>query len=86
MLAINNKIQKDIIFEIKNNINQINLLIFSDFNYGCMPTEMVNEIIDIANNNNIMMIADSQSSSQVGDISRFKKSLSSKIFWGFISL
>ena len=70
--AINNKIQKDIIFEIKNNINQINLLIFSDFNYGCMPTEMVNEIIDIANNNNIMMIADSQSSSQVGDISRFK--------------
>ena len=70
--AINNKIQKDIIFEIKNNINKINFLIFSDFHYGCLPSEMVNEIIDIANNNNIMMIADSQSSSQVGDISRFK--------------
>ena len=70
--AINNNIQNDIISEIKNKINQINLLIFSDFNYGCLPSEMVNEIIDIANNNKIMMIADSQSSSQVGDISRFK--------------
>jgi rfaE bifunctional protein kinase chain/domain len=70
--AINSKIQKEILLEIKNNIDQINLLIFSDFNYGRLPTELVNEIIEIANKNKIMMIADSQSSSQVGDISRFK--------------
>jgi rfaE bifunctional protein kinase chain/domain len=70
--AINNKIQKDILLEVKNNIERINLLIFSDFNYGCLPNELVNEIIDIAKINKIMMIADSQSSSQVGDISRFK--------------
>jgi rfaE bifunctional protein kinase chain/domain len=70
--AINSKIQKEILLEIKNNIDQINLLIFSDFNYGCLPNELVNEIIEIANKNKIMMIADSQSSSQVGDISRFK--------------
>ena len=70
--AINIKIQKEIFFEIKNTINQFNLLIFSDFNYGCLPTEMVNGIVEIATKNNIMMVADSQSSSQVGDISRFK--------------
>ena len=70
--AINNKLQKQVITEINNNIKDINLLIFSDFNYGCLPTQMVDEIINIANKYNIMMIADSQSSSQVGDISRFK--------------
>lgn len=70
--AINSKLQNEIIFEIRKKIKDINLLIFSDFNYGCLPTELVNVIIEIAKENNIMMIADSQSSSQVGDISRFK--------------
>ena len=70
--AINSKLQKEIISEIRNNIKEIDALIFSDFNYGCLPCEMVNELIEIANNNNVMMVADSQSSSQVGDISRFK--------------
>lgn len=70
--AIDSKLQNDIFSVFQKLIKAANLLIFSDFNYGCLPNEMVNSLIKIANDNNIMMIADSQSSSQVGDIGRFK--------------
>jgi bifunctional ADP-heptose synthase (sugar kinase/adenylyltransferase) len=45
--------------------------VFSDFNYGCLPQLLVDRIIVLARSKNIMMAADSQSSSQVGDVSRF---------------
>ena len=48
------------------------LLIFSDFNYGCLPQAVVDQIIAVAVKNKIKIVADSQSSSQIGDISRFK--------------
>ena len=51
------------------------LVIFSDFNYGCLPTKLVEKISEYCHKNNIKMAADSQSSSQVGDISRFQKML-----------
>ena len=47
------------------------LVIFSDFNYGCLPQELVSNIVEHCNREGIMMVADSQSSSQVGDVSRF---------------
>jgi rfaE bifunctional protein kinase chain/domain len=47
------------------------LLIFSDFNYGALPQDLVEEITKECNRRSIMMVADSQSSSQVGDVSRF---------------
>ncbi len=50
----------------------IDLLVFSDFNYGCLPDKLVNELIEIARENNIFISADSQSSSQIGDIGRFQ--------------
>ena len=52
-------------------ISNIDLLVFADFNYGCLPQSLVNEITILAKQNNVMMAADSQSSSQMGDISRF---------------
>ncbi len=48
------------------------LLIFSDFNYGCLPQAVVDQIIAVAVKNEIKIVADSQSSSQIGDIARFK--------------
>jgi rfaE bifunctional protein kinase chain/domain len=51
---------------------ELDLLVFSDFNYGCLPDELVTELIQIAKQNNIFMAADSQSSSQVGNIRRFE--------------
>jgi rfaE bifunctional protein kinase chain/domain len=47
------------------------LLIFSDFNYGALPQLVVDEVSAEFRRAGITMCADSQSSSQVGDISRF---------------
>jgi rfaE bifunctional protein kinase chain/domain len=48
------------------------LLVFSDFNYGCLPQPLVEKIIASAKLKGIFMAADSQCSSQFGDISRFR--------------
>ena len=64
-------VQVKIIDSIRKNIHSFDLLIFSDFNYGCLPQEMVEEIISLCNNSNVLIVADSQSSSQIGDVSRF---------------
>ena len=45
------------------------LLMFSDFNYGCLPQTLVDEVIAYCRQREIMMVADSQSSSQVSDVS-----------------
>lgn len=65
-------IQEEILKIFKNEILGIDLLVFSDFNYGCLPQSLVDQIISLAKSRGIMMAADSQSSSQVGDIGRFK--------------
>ena len=80
LLRLNRLKQHDISIEISNKILSLvnehlkntNLVIFSDFNYGCLPQSLVDEIISNSNKLNVPMVADSQSSSQNGDISRFK--------------
>ena len=69
--AINSFQQQEFIEKLKMIISNIDLLVFADFNYGCLPQSLVNEITILAKQNNVMMAADSQSSSQMGDISRF---------------
>ncbi|MBI4694024.1 MAG: adenylyltransferase/cytidyltransferase family protein [Gammaproteobacteria bacterium] len=70
--AISND-QADELFErIAGDVEQANLVIFSDFTYGCLPQLLVDRICAVANRHDVMMVADSQSSSQVGDVSRFK--------------
>ena len=70
--SIDTKIQNKILNHFKKILKKINILVFSDFNYGCLPQNLVNEMIKLAKKNNIYVVADSQSSSQVGNISRFK--------------
>ncbi|MGA1823320.1 MAG: PfkB family carbohydrate kinase [bacterium] len=70
--AINREIQKEILKDLTDILDTIQLVIFSDFNYGCLPQLLVNKIVTLCNNKNIMVVADSQSSSQIGDVSRFK--------------
>lgn len=48
------------------------VLLFSDFNYGCLPQPLVDEIVARATKHGILMAADSQASSQISDVSRFK--------------
>ena len=70
------KINKTLQAQIKEHVfslmDKIDLVIFSDFNYGSLPQELVDEISTECERLNIMMVADSQSSSQIGDVSRFK--------------
>lgn len=69
--GISKNIQIQIIEKIEQSAASLNLIIFSDFSYGVLTNELINKITMIANKNNIIMTADSQSSSQVGDISKF---------------
>lgn len=68
---INHDIIRKMSEVIKSALASTDLLIFSDFNYGCLPQALVNEISHECKRRNILMVADSQSSSQIGDVSRF---------------
>ncbi len=70
--GINKDIENKILDNIKQNIQDIDLIIFSDFSYGVLTNTLIDSIIKLGLKNNIFMTADSQSSSQVGDISKFK--------------
>lgn len=56
-------------------IDNVDVVIFSDFNYGCLPQTFVDKVIDVCLRRKLPFLADSQASSQVGDVSRFKDSL-----------
>jgi rfaE bifunctional protein kinase chain/domain len=69
--SISTSFQSIFLKKVKSIIDKVDLLVFSDFNYGCLPQSLVDKIFSLAKENNVMLAADSQSSSQIGDISRF---------------
>lgn len=66
------ELQEKLFCEVEKCIESCDLLVFSDFNYGCLPDDLVSRIISACKAKKIFLSADSQSSSQNGDISRFK--------------
>ncbi len=66
------EIRDQILADIKKVIGDIDLLIFGDFNYGCLPQSLIDAIQAECRAAGVMMAADSQSSSQLGDVSRFE--------------
>jgi rfaE bifunctional protein kinase chain/domain len=70
--AISLSLQSEMLARLKQVIGDIDLLVFSDFNYGCLPQPLVDAIVDLAREHGVMLAADSQSSSQIGDIGRFR--------------
>ncbi len=70
--AISIALQNQMLMELEQVIDGIDVLVFSDFNYGCLPQSLVEKIVCMAKKSGVILAADSQSSSQVGDISRFK--------------
>ncbi len=58
--------------EVERSLVRTDLLIFSDFNYGCLPQSLVERVVESCTRHGVMMVADSQTSSQLGDVSRFK--------------
>jgi rfaE bifunctional protein kinase chain/domain len=69
---ISKTLQQQVLREVKETLTDANLLVFSDFNYGVLPQELVDEVTLECGKRGVMMVADSQSSSQIGDVSRFK--------------
>ena len=70
--AISQQIADEMLKAVKKALLKSDLVIFSDFNYGCLPQSMVDEIVTVCRKRKILMVGDSQSSSQMGDVARFK--------------
>jgi rfaE bifunctional protein kinase chain/domain len=69
---ITGSVCEELLSLIMKKIEQSDLLVLSDFNYGCVPNKIVDPLIGFCRNNDTTVVADSQSSSQLGDICRFQ--------------
>ena len=72
---IEGELQDQIAKAVASLVNSTDLVIFADFNYGCLPQRLVLAIATLCEEKGVAMVADSQSSSQVGDVSRFRNML-----------
>jgi rfaE bifunctional protein kinase chain/domain len=70
--AASAEIQSKILRAVEAAMTKTDLVLFSCFNYGCLPQDLVDAIATKARGKGVMLAADSQASSQLGDISRFK--------------
>lgn len=70
--AISLDLQRCLLQEVEPALREADLLVFSDFNYGCLPQALIEQIIPLARKHDVIIAADSQSSSQVGDVSRYR--------------
>lgn len=69
---ISRKLAEELARSVLARLDEADLVIFSDFNYGCLPQEVVDALSRECDRRGMLMVADSQSSSQLSDISRFK--------------
>ncbi len=69
---ISKDLEAKIMEKIKNDDKNYDLIVFSDFSYGVLTKYLIKKISQFAHDQSISTVADSQSSSQVGDISKFK--------------
>ena len=70
---ISQHLQDRLFDEISSVVDDTDMIIFSDFNYGCLPQDLVDRLSVLFQSKNKKVIADSQSSSQIGDVSRYRK-------------
>lgn len=70
--AISAALQTQLLKALEPALKDADLLVFSDFNYGCLPQLLVDQLVTMAKSQGVLLAADSQSSSQVGDIGRFQ--------------
>ena len=63
---------KQFLDRIKSRIDDYDMFVLFDFNYGVLSKYLVESLIRLGSENKIFIAADSQSSSQVGNISLFR--------------
>ncbi|MBF0362135.1 MAG: adenylyltransferase/cytidyltransferase family protein [Oligoflexia bacterium] len=71
---LSEKIENKIIKEIRENINLVNTIVISDFSYGLFTENIIEELTTLSLKKNIKILTDSQSSSQIGNLFKFKNS------------
>ena len=80
LLKISHLSQEEVSQETKDRIvsefekisPNIDVLILSDFSYGTFSGSLTSKLINIAKENGVLVAADSQTSSQIGNLSQFK--------------
>jgi rfaE bifunctional protein kinase chain/domain len=70
--AIGPELAEQMLSAAAERLPRTDVVLFSDFNYGCLPQLLVDGVCEKARARKIIMTADSQASSQFSDISRFK--------------
>jgi rfaE bifunctional protein kinase chain/domain len=65
-------VQRRMLAAVEAALPKCDLILFSCFNYGCLPQDLVDTITAKARAAGVMLAADSQASSQIGDVSRYK--------------
>jgi rfaE bifunctional protein kinase chain/domain len=70
--GISQELQDQLLKRLLPKLDESDALVFSDFNYGCLPQQLVDRITLEARKRNLVLMADSQCSSQIGDVTRFK--------------
>lgn len=65
-------IQQQLLSRFEQQVKHYDLVVFSDFSYGLLTSDLVNKLQAIASANGVSMVADSQTSSQRGDLRKFK--------------
>jgi rfaE bifunctional protein kinase chain/domain len=69
---ISKDLEEKILENFVDDLEDYDLIIFSDFSYGVLTKNIIENITLYAKKKSIVMVADSQSSSQIGDIAKFK--------------
>ena len=69
---VDQRLMDQLLSQVEEVIEGSNLVIFSDFNYGMLSNSVLKRLNEFGKVKSKMMVADSQSSSQIGDISRFQ--------------
>lgn len=69
--SLESNLKSEIVNQVRKQITEVDAIIFSDFSYGLLDGDFAKEIIEIARNNGVVTAADSQTSSQIGDLSKF---------------
>jgi len=65
-------LQDKLYFESIADAHQADLVIFSDFSYGLLPAHLASRLIDHLKTKSCFLAADSQTSSQLGDLGKFR--------------
>lgn len=69
---IDHKRQNEVFNLLSARVTETDALVFSDFSYGVLPRPLVERVTELCLREKVPIFADSQTSSQIGDLGKFK--------------